>query len=213
MEDFGERNPTFPPWEALGIDEKDRRLLEHADRAEFSTPVLEQTSFQNGLRRVDIKGKIGVEKEDGGFALKPNYDWVDFPQSSPSKWIACALANKEAGFGFVSREGDEMPQKYVRVSPFKEGLAAVQTQDGWGFIDETGKLVIPCRFQLAKDFSDGLAAVNLNKKWGYVDKKGTLVVEPVFDSAGNFQHGLARVRSRSYYWGVLRKEKLTKSPA
>ena len=53
---------------------------------------------------------------------------------------------------------------------YSEGLAAVR-DDNWrcGFIDKTGKLVIPCKWISARSFSEGLAAVtDDNKKCGYI---------------------------------------------
>ncbi len=38
-----------------------------------------------------------------------------------------------------------------------------------GFVDSTGKLVIPRQFDDAQDFSEGLAAVSVNSKWGYTE--------------------------------------------
>jgi hypothetical protein len=37
-----------------------------------------------------------------------------------------------------------------------------------GFIDTTGKEVVPCIFEGARDFSEGLAAVLVDGKWGYI---------------------------------------------
>ena len=37
-----------------------------------------------------------------------------------------------------------------------------------GFIDQTGREVVPCKYNGAGDFSEGLAAVALDGKWGYL---------------------------------------------
>jgi hypothetical protein len=85
----------------------------------------------------------------------------------------------------------------------------------WGFIDKTGKLVIPYQFDDVetdnyggfedpnwsyflpkpfRNFSEGLCAVRIGDKWGYIDKTGAVVITPQFDSAGIFSEGLACVR-------------------
>lgn len=61
----------------------------------------------------------------------------------------------------------------------------------WGYIDETGKLVIEPRFKMASYFRDGLARVILKDWPGYIDRTGKLVVEDKFMLAGEFSDGLA----------------------
>ena len=65
-----------------------------------------------------------------------------------------------------------------------------------GYVDLTGKVVIPMQFQDAMiDFCEGLAAVLINDKMGYIDTMGKLVIPATFDKAGNFQNGYAKVEN------------------
>ena len=41
-----------------------------------------------------------------------------------------------------------------------------------GFIDRTGKLVIPCEYSISENFSEGLVAVWKNNQPGYIDLNG-----------------------------------------
>ena len=61
--------------------------------------------------------------------------------------------------------------------PFYEGLACVMDDnEKWGFVDETGKVVIPYQWESATYFNEGLAAVmDANDKWGFIDKTGKIV--------------------------------------
>jgi len=47
---------------------------------------------------------------------------------------------------------------YSMIRPFHEGLAAVQKDNKWGFIDIRGELVVPTKYPLVGDFSEGLAS-------------------------------------------------------
>ena len=42
--------------------------------------------------------------------------------------------------------------------------------DRFGYIDKTGKLVIPAQFDDADNFSEGLAGVYTHGKWGYISR-------------------------------------------
>ena len=91
-----------------------------------------------------------------------------------------------------------LPAEYTDVREFSEGLAAVCTgkftQEKWGYIDKTGKNVIPCKYNGADSFSDGIAFVNY--KWSYrssfyIDKTGgkTIKPEPVEEPIREYRNG------------------------
>jgi hypothetical protein len=45
-----------------------------------------------------------------------------------------------------------IPCIYDWLTGFSEGFAAVKLNNKWGFIDKTGKAVIPCIYDEVKDF-------------------------------------------------------------
>lgn len=55
---------------------------------------------------------------------------------------------------------------------FSDGLAVVKKDGKYGFIDRTGKEVIPLIYDDAYGFYDGLAAVEKDGKMGYIDRTG-----------------------------------------
>ena len=78
--------------------------------------------------------------------------------------------------------------------------------DKYGFIDKTGKVVIPLIYEFAGDFHEGLACVK-NKgdgKCGFLDKTGKLAVPCAYYTVSDFQEGLAIV-SKDYKYGVIDK--------
>lgn len=81
------------------------------------------------------------------------------------------------------------------IMSFYEGLAMVQGVNGKrGFIDKTGKVVIPCKWKWSSRFSEGLARVwDVNGKCGYIDKTGELIIPCQWVDAWDFRNGLARV--------------------
>lgn len=72
-------------------------------------------------------------------------------------------------------------------------LWPVEQDNKWGYIDKTGRLIIPFKFDGAGNFSEGLAAVEIKEKTGYIDKTGKFVIPPRFISGFSFSEGLAVV--------------------
>lgn len=63
--------------------------------------------------------------------------------------------------------------KYKNVGSYNEGLAPVQMSNGrWGYIDKNQRLVIPVKYEDAREFREGKAAVRMNGKWGFIDRQG-----------------------------------------
>jgi len=75
----------------------------------------------------------------------------------------------------------------------------------WGFVDETGKAVIPFMYEAAQEFSEGLAAVKLNERWGFIDETGKVIIRLIYFDAGDFSEGLAPVATINYKYGFIDK--------
>ena len=94
-------------------------------------------------------------------------------------------------------------------SLFKDGLALIELNDKLGFIDISGKEVVPVIYDNVEGFyrtlnehtvfdnhvkfSEGLLGVYLNKKWGFVNKKGEEIIPFQFDRVEKFSNGMAKV--------------------
>jgi len=93
----------------------------------------------------------------------------------------------------------------------KEELFPVMERDRAGFIDRTGKVIIPLCFDKVGAFSEGLARFERDGSWGYIDASGSVVIEPRFPWAQEYSEGLARVQitgeSLAYngQWGFIDK--------
>ncbi|MCM1031339.1 MAG: WG repeat-containing protein [Oscillibacter sp.] len=96
----------------------------------------------------------------------------------------------------ITKEFADAGKQYSFLSPFQDGLAVVQFEEKWGFIDKTGKQIIPCIYDYTSDkFSEGLAAVRIGEKRGFIDKKGKQVIPCIYDyTSDEFSEGLVAVR-------------------
>ena len=68
------------------------------------------------------------------------------------------------------------------------------SKGSWGYVDRTGKVVIPAQFAEGRDFADGMAAVKIKDNWGYIDRTGKVVITPQFAAGRRFADGMAAVK-------------------
>jgi hypothetical protein len=141
----------------------------------YSLHPVSKWSFSQGYRSVIKTGirfsyidKTGKE----AVPIKSKYDTVDFVL-----------------LGIIG--GTPMTRD---VFDFHEDRAAVIKNDKWGFIDKTGKEVIPPVFDGISYFQEGFAPVKVRDKWGFINKTGRVVVPPTYDFiSDNFQDDLIQV--------------------
>lgn len=74
------------------------------------------------------------------------------------------------------------------------------TQNGkYGFMDETGAIKIPAKFEYTEQFKNGLALVFKNDLYGYINKNGELMIDYQFEEAYDFDQGRAVVVKNDKY--------------
>jgi hypothetical protein len=121
-----------------------------------------------------------------------------------------ALVRKEYGDAFfIDADGKvtATPDGVECKRPFHGGLAVVEGKDNkYGFVDLSGKLVVPCNYKFVHSFDDGLARVAVLPEgawvndwekclWGFIDAKGNVVLDLKYQRLGCFREGLARFRT------------------
>ena len=153
-------------------------------------------AIQNTYKNVKGK-KWWIEKKEVGKKKKEigeKKDEIEKKEEETEK------KETQLGENKLYKTGDVViPLKYDWVSNFREGLAAVEIEGKWGFIDKSGNEVVPLKYGYADEFSEGLACVSLTNKYkkdkyGFIDKSGNEVVPLKYDWAGSFSEGLAMVK-------------------
>lgn len=150
--------------------------------------------FSEGLALTCAEGAgCGYVDTSGRGAIGPG-----FMGGEPARGgVACATTQMAMGRVRVAlhrADGSRLPGEYDGCGRFAEGLIAVRTRAGWGYLDGAGRGVIAPRFAWAGDFGDGLApARDESGLCGYVDRAGTFAIRPAFRSCGSFSDGRARV--------------------
>lgn len=145
-------------------------------------------SFSEGLASVCLNGKWGFIDRTGKEVIPCIYDMY---QESTSNGILVSdrnlLESSDLLYG-LNYDGN-----FPTVYSFSEGLSAISYHGKWGFIDKTGKVIIPFIFDEVISFSEGLASVLIKERWGFIDRTGQEVIRSKFDHASQFSDGLAHV--------------------
>ncbi len=97
-------------------------------------------------------------------------------------------------WAYVDKTGKVAFSGFYEARDFSDGLALVKMGGRFGYIDTTGKAVIPPLYRQGGKFSEGLAPVQDGRFWGYLDKTGAVVIQPQYIEAGEFSEGLAAVQ-------------------
>ena len=114
------------------------------------------------------------------------------------------------------REAFNIPSRYVYVGSFSEGLADVANEnEKYGFIDKTGKEVIPCVYDTAKPFYNGYSVVTTSETFKndddmeisvsfIIDKQGIYRATLRYDETG-WEYGDYFPVSKGGIWGYINK--------
>ncbi|XFA99078.1 WG repeat-containing protein [Candidatus Izemoplasma sp. B36] len=96
--------------------------------------------------------------------------------------VSCGQTTTSIQITTTEEEGFTLKHMYAEnYNLFHHGLLAVQNEDNlWGFVDESGQVVIDFIYQYATDFWDGVAAVGVDDLFGLIDTDGNYVLQPIY---------------------------------
>ncbi|HEX5706676.1 MAG TPA: WG repeat-containing protein, partial [Pyrinomonadaceae bacterium] len=134
------------------------------------------------------------------------------------------------GLALIGKDGVKMAyiDKSMRVvfnmkdgeygGEFHEGRATIRlgVRGKFGYMDRTGRTVIPAVYDDARDFSEGLALVSRDGRYGFIDKTGKVVIPLQYFYGSSFSEGLAAVTTSSDWqvpgWGYIDREGRVRVP-
>ncbi|WP_294553528.1 WG repeat-containing protein [uncultured Pseudoflavonifractor sp.] len=85
---------------------------------------------------------------------------------------------------------------------YTEGMAAATDGSAWGYVNASGTVAIPIRFEEASDFSLGVARAKEDGKYGLLRQDGLWLLEPLYDSLTAVDCGVYIAR-RDGVWELL----------
>jgi WG containing repeat len=212
----GNPQPAFLPDALFDVTEHDRSGFIDRKGAVIVPLCFEGVgNFSDGLAPFERDGRWGYIDASANIVIQPVFPWAeDFHEGLAHVQVTGTVLGYDGRWGYINKSGNVViPPTSQRMmsdddgeeSAFHEGLAMVEVSNDKipprkGFIDRSGKLVIPDHFTYAYPFSEGLAAVTEaqdgDSGWGFIGTNGNWVVPPHFDWASSFQFGLAPVNRK-----------------
>ncbi|KAK3582429.1 hypothetical protein CHS0354_023975 [Potamilus streckersoni] len=179
-------------------------------------PVYDSAGYfdKNNLAAVKIGGiRTHISKSGNIFSmnLAPGdiYGRYEFSEGLAAMYY-------EGKKGFINEKGlPVIKSLYQDVGKFSEGLAWVSSKESEysqkvGYIDATGKMVIPQKYLSATDFKNGRAIVREKKGYvtftGVIDKSGKIIIPVDFPAIREFHNGVAAFRKydrENALWGFM----------
>ena len=65
--------------------------------------------------------------------------------------------------------------QFSYAADFSEGLAVVQQNGRYGYINPQGEWIVEPQYANAGRFSEGHARVQIGPRWGFIDAEGTVL--------------------------------------
>jgi len=118
------------------------------------------------------------------------------------------VQDSNGNFGFINRNYlIKIKLNFEEAHSFSNGLARVNKDGLFGFIDTTGEFVIPPVFYIATDFKETRAFVgegeNLQSiRWALISPRGIKLTDHIFVEINDFSEGVAAVRSETKWYYI-----------
>jgi hypothetical protein len=146
--------------------------------------------FQNGKAIVNTvinrKNEMSVINKDGSFFFESIYNhnilhYQDGMVGIKKSVYSENFRRSNTIFYYKDSLGNEISDDFIEIFQFKDGLAIVKKQSGFGVIDEAGMYIIEAKYQQIVRLPNGIfKAINVNHK-GLSLADGTMVIEPKYD--------------------------------
>ncbi len=203
--------------------------IDAAGIASISLEYDDAGSFADGLASVkkddkygfiDITGKLVIEciyeevgepsenliavKKDGkyGFIDYKGNNVIPFEYDYADKFsTGVAYVTKDYSGKLIGTDGSIIYENVF--SNIYDGIAMIEENGKWGFVDNEGNIVIECVWDDVEFPSEGLVGVCKDGKWGFADYSGTLVIDTTWDYIWPFSNGMAKVaNARANGYGI-----------
>ena len=110
-------------------------------------------------------------------------------------------------YGLINKADDEIILRpiYDDIKPFSEGLAAIQLNDKWGFVNKLGRIIVSPQYLHVENFAYGYAKVQKGAKDGFIDKTGKIVIPIKYDFVSPFDENELALVNKDGKYGYINR--------
>lgn len=152
-------------------------------------PVVDSSFAMTGYKVLDESGNA-LADGSSGMVVKDTFVNGYYAVEEKSQDGSSLLTDKDGLMAIVKADTGEAITSYIYqdVLYFEDGYCPAKRDDKWGFIDETGKEVIPCAFDAVSYTANGHAYVCHDGQWGILNldalkSNAFVTVDDLFPSA------------------------------
>lgn len=155
----------------------------------------------------DCGSKISVSAETKANMVVNNNNE---PQEDPLNYLFPYIDKGKVGFKSLINNNVYIPAKYEDAREFHEGFAAVKTNGKWGYMDKSGKWVLPAKEEWVEDVKGGVAITGSGSRykagdclmnfWSTINWQ--LIETGLYTSHSDFKDGVCQVwdDGKSHYF-------------
>ena len=190
-----------------GDDVLENMMSRHGVNENVKNAIIRAMDPKPKARQQSVKALV-TELSTTSSAKEKDSDATLFDSELGAKRSSKRVKNDDRSKDYTLKQEEEKYQSPEEVYDkssvgfFHDGLARVKGINGkYGFVDQEGRLVIPCRWHDAAPFSEGLASIEDETfRWGFIDTKGDIVIPCKWRGTGSFSKGKVQVKGNDDEW-------------
>ncbi len=164
------------------------------------------SNFSNKVAAVKKFDKWALIDITGKELTGYNYEDIKLDEKGNCFRNGVAFVKENGKYYMVDSTGTKITDSaYDDVCPFSSSEpTAVKIGNLWGFVDNTGNVVIKPHYEGAKSFNNGLAAVKTGDLWGYITIDDNIVIPAKYEDAIGFSDKGAACVKVNDVWVVIK---------
>jgi len=180
----------------------------------FQYKMNQSPKFIHGVAKVGNGSKYGVIDEQGNTLLPLSYPFNKLDWMHSGFYENLARFRDGEKFGFKNTKGEVViPAQYKTAGFFNEGMAVVQEENQFHFINPKGKKVISnLQYDKVDSFDRGIAQVKKNGKLGFINKSGKEIIPCIYKQSKRSESDLILVVNDAGKWGYIDNRNNIKVP-
>ncbi len=137
------------------------------------------TDHEDGVDTREVYNQYGLADSLGQIILPAEYQSIKFLENN------FIIIEKDTQYALFDSKVDRLTDfKYIVIDEFYEGLSKVRLDDKFGFIDTTGKEIIPCIYEFCSTFRNNQAIVRKDGKAALINKNGEILIDFKYTGLG-----------------------------